>query len=1437
LEVFTVLKVKSLSLLLCLAFVVCLGTPGFAAEIEVSGGGSALQDAIDVAIEGDTISVIDSLNYNAVQVTAASLTIQAAGGENPRVSATGDGGAVVFADLGRNSTWDGIDIVRNLPGGSPGHNILFISSGPDDGTLATVRNCSVGIDVGGGNVDARVCSANDSTTFENVCFYRNDENGNPLTTIADTGGSTSFTSCTWAPKINGDQVVVVHNNDIDGGPITFNNCGFNNDGRQGWCLRNLDQPNHEIVINNCYVDGGSGIYAGSFSTLGSTITVNNSVLNGPANEGIFFSGDGGGMEFFFNNTVFIADAGQGTVMQDGRNNVSNELTFTHCTFTESGPNAGRVVLDASGNGGSIYTFDNCLVTHTMTVVDENLLGNGTVIAGANFYASGANSGVDAVFNSSAPAVEGLVTLKPGDSVHIEGGSDAADAAPAGLAATDIDGQTRDATPDFGADEADPGDSLISAPADCTPPSQEVTGGGNELQLAVDGANPGDVLVVGDANSYSALTITKTITIRAASGLGGNPLVDSISVTADGSGSFLAKLDVPGALDAAAAVTLLDCTVGGAATFNGSVNAADCTFQSTCDVAGNAGNSSLSKCTFDGDASVLQLADSVNILSSALTSLAVSGSSGALGLSQCTVSGSLNSSADNAIITISRSRLGPPTGGSSLVSMSGTGNTIDCLNSIFFANATDTNVIEAGSNNWNFTHDTFTETSQLDGRVWVNASGGTADFRNNLFFAPSSASNSALQGITASAGSNFWDFGSVGGGDGLRGQGDDQDGDGTAILQADGLFDLSQDAVASGAAENPSIEVPGGEENPLLADLDILGNPRPIGEFPDYGANELTVGPLIQVSGGGDALQVAIDAAGPFSRIEIVDNEDYIGRPISVEKQLNIFSTLSPRPVVTAVFGDCLHVFGDGVRGTWDGIDLTVDDPGPSEELHNQVNINASEDDGVVYTMKNCRIAIDFPPGSEPLFRYDSRQVITQDTVHFENVQFTRLNEGDNPHPNPICWLVDFAGGCTFRNCVFGPENTDRALMHGFNPLNPRTGEMGPTIVENCTFFNTKGWGFQAVDYPNHEIEIRGCNFINAGARLGSDQRNARISVSMENCQFEGGASFNPGEGTSKDILSAATTLGEYSIVNCGFISKSTRLPMADENNVGSGGTNDWSFIHCTFVDVFQGDAEFRRVWMNMENVNEGTVDLRNCMIVGPNTTDFVGFPTAFNEDVIASGADLLFDVPARNILDEDPIQDEFNVSNIIDGNAGLGTGNIAAGGAVGTFDPDPTPFSFDFHIDPNELSDAVNAGTPIIQFDIDNEPRGNAPDLGADECRPCEIQTGPKFRRGDHDGSGLSDITDALNLLGFLFLGTTSPICNNASDFDNSGALDITDALILLGHLFLGQPNAIPAPGTTECGLNPETIQPGIPPIPEQGVSDLGCDKYPGDDFPQAACP
>jgi hypothetical protein len=115
---------------------------------------------------------------------------------------------------------------------------------------------------------------------------------------------------------------------------------------------------------------------------------------------------------------------------------------------------------------------------------------------------------------------------------------------------------------------------------------------------------------------------------------------------------------------------------------------------------------------------------------------------------------------------------------------------------------------------------------------------------------------------------------------------------------------------------------------------------------------------------------------------------------------------------------------------------------------------------------------------------------------------------------------------------------------------------------------------------------------------------------------------------------------------------------------------------------------------------------------------------------------------------------------------------------------------------------------------------------------------GPIFRRGDHDGSGLVDITDPLNLLSFLFLGTTPPICEDASDGDNSGALDISDALNVLGFLFLGSfPLNDTPPGPTNCGPDPVVVvdPDGPDGFPEQPVTSLGCNTYPS--ATGTACP
>jgi 3',5'-cyclic AMP phosphodiesterase CpdA len=91
----------------------------------------------------------------------------------------------------------------------------------------------------------------------------------------------------------------------------------------------------------------------------------------------------------------------------------------------------------------------------------------------------------------------------------------------------------------------------------------------------------------------------------------------------------------------------------------------------------------------------------------------------------------------------------------------------------------------------------------------------------------------------------------------------------------------------------------------------------------------------------------------------------------------------------------------------------------------------------------------------------------------------------------------------------------------------------------------------------------------------------------------------------------------------------------------------------------------------------------------------------------------------------------------------------------------------------------------------------------------------PVFHRGDADGNGKLELTDAVRVLGFLFLGTPMPDCLEAADSDDNGTLQLTDAVRVLSFLFTGgDPPAPPGPPPAECGADPA------------GSPDLGCSTY-----------
>ena len=76
------------------------------------------------------------------------------------------------------------------------------------------------------------------------------------------------------------------------------------------------------------------------------------------------------------------------------------------------------------------------------------------------------------------------------------------------------------------------------------------------------------------------------------------------------------------------------------------------------------------------------------------------------------------------------------------------------------------------------------------------------------------------------------------------------------------------------------------------------------------------------------------------------------------------------------------------------------------------------------------------------------------------------------------------------------------------------------------------------------------------------------------------------------------------------------------------------------------------------------------------------------------------------------------------------------------------------------------------------------------------------FRRDDVNLDGALDVSDAVFLLLFLFVGPDVELrCQKSADFDDSGKLNVTDAIYILSYLFVtGLP---PAEPFSACGRDP----------------------------------
>ena len=92
------------------------------------------------------------------------------------------------------------------------------------------------------------------------------------------------------------------------------------------------------------------------------------------------------------------------------------------------------------------------------------------------------------------------------------------------------------------------------------------------------------------------------------------------------------------------------------------------------------------------------------------------------------------------------------------------------------------------------------------------------------------------------------------------------------------------------------------------------------------------------------------------------------------------------------------------------------------------------------------------------------------------------------------------------------------------------------------------------------------------------------------------------------------------------------------------------------------------------------------------------------------------------------------------------------------------------------------------------------------------------FHRADPNTSGATDLSDAIAIFGYLFLGSDTPTCLESADVNNSGVIDISDGVAILNWLFGDGPEpAVPGPAPSACGVDPDAVG---------SEGDLGCEGY-----------
>lgn len=169
------------------------------------------------------------------------------------------------------------------------------------------------------------------------------------------------------------------------------------------------------------------------------------------------------------------------------------------------------------------------------------------------------------------------------------------------------------------------------------------------------------------------------------------------------------------------------------------------------------------------------------------------------------------------------------------------------------------------------------------------------------------------------------------------------------------------------------------------------------------------------------------------------------------------------------------------------------------------------------------------------------------------------------------------------------------------------------------------------------------------------------------------------------------------------------------------------------------------------------------------------------------------------------------------GGTSLDTSVISAAVPVAVFDaiPAPAPFNgFPFNFDTLTQVLAFFGVDPDVDLDGDGIFDAYSVDfvLNFVSCQIIYPATEISFQRADINLDGAVDIGDAVNLLGYLFVGADEPGCLDGADANDDGAVDIGDPILILGYLFTD--GIAPSEPFEKCGTDPtaDSITCEVPP-------------------------